>query len=124
MLTVLGSDDLLNRLYSKCFAGIINESALVRVWDKICGGSRKILAFVFFELIKALRENVLKCNNTQALKTLIEQVCSRITFTLYINFQSINFLLKFCMVLRLRIKMHPLLIRLSRIGKLINSTVK
>ncbi|XP_037946321.1 TBC1 domain family member 7 [Teleopsis dalmanni] len=68
------SNGIVDKWYFNCFAGIINESALVKVWDKICGGSRKIVVFVFIELVKAFRDAILKCTNAYEFKTLVEQV--------------------------------------------------
>ncbi|XP_022918313.1 TBC1 domain family member 7 [Onthophagus taurus] len=60
----------LEKWFGSCFAEILHQSALVRIWDKICGGSYKILVFVFAVmvlnqkhcLIKATKsEDVLKC---------------------------------------------------------------
>ncbi|XP_037815137.1 TBC1 domain family member 7 [Lucilia sericata] len=73
-LSVFSSNDLLDKWYVTCFAGVINESSLVRVWDKICGGSKKIVVFIFLELAKALSEKALKCNTRQEFKTLVEQI--------------------------------------------------
>lgn len=73
-LAVFSSNDLLDKWYVTCFAGVINESSLVRVWDKICGGSKKIVVFIFLELANALSEKAMKCNTRQEFKTLVEQV--------------------------------------------------
>lgn len=40
--------------YGSCFAGVIAKSSLIRIWDKICGGSRKIVVFVFIVLFNTL----------------------------------------------------------------------
>lgn len=55
----------LEKWYVSCFAGIISEAALVRIWDKICGGSHKILVFLFLVLFKTLRMTLLRCSNVQ-----------------------------------------------------------
>nr|XP_013097413.1 unnamed protein product [Stomoxys calcitrans] len=73
-LGVFSSDDLLDRWYITCFAGVINESTLVRVWDKICGGSRKIVVFIFLEMTKAFSKKAMKCQTIVEFKNLIEQV--------------------------------------------------
>ncbi|XP_061391941.1 TBC1 domain family member 7 [Musca vetustissima] len=73
-LDVFKSDQLLDRWYITCFAGVINESTLVRVWDKICGGSKKIVVFIFLEMAKALSDKAMKCKSSQEFKLLIEQV--------------------------------------------------
>lgn len=81
-LAVFSSNDLLDKWYVTCFAGVINESSLVRVWDKICGGSKKIVVFIFLELAKALSDKALKCNTRQEFKTLVEQVSFIFNFLL------------------------------------------
>lgn len=49
--------------YANCFASTISEPALIRIWDKICGGSRKIVVFVFLVLLKTLKMNFMRCND-------------------------------------------------------------
>lgn len=73
-LDVFNSEDLLDHWYVTCFAGVINESSLVRVWDKICGGSKKIVVFIFVELAKTLSDKALKCSTKGEFKNLVEQV--------------------------------------------------
>ncbi|TMW50521.1 hypothetical protein DOY81_004382 [Sarcophaga bullata] len=73
-LAVFSSEDLLDKWYVTCFAGVINESSLVRVWDKICGGSKKIVVFIFLELAKTLSDKALKCNTRHEFKTIVEQI--------------------------------------------------
>lgn len=34
-----------------CFAGVLTNQSIIRIWDKICGGSRKIVAFVFVTIL-------------------------------------------------------------------------
>lgn len=72
-LGVFGSEDLLDQWYITCFAGVIKGSTLVKVWDKICGGSKKIVVFIFLEMAKALSDKATKCKSSQEFKELIEQ---------------------------------------------------
>lgn len=44
-----------------CFAGIISESSLGKIWDKLTGGSCKILVFVAVVILRTLRRNLLNC---------------------------------------------------------------
>uniref|UniRef100_A0A0K2TDW8 TBC1 domain family member 7 n=2 Tax=Lepeophtheirus salmonis TaxID=72036 RepID=A0A0K2TDW8_LEPSM len=49
--------DLLNNLpirvwISRAFAGVIHENVLVKVWDKVIGGSMKILVFVAISIME------------------------------------------------------------------------
>lgn len=59
----------LEKWYTNCFAGIVSEPALIKIWDKICGGSRKIVIFLFLVILKTFRMGIMRC-------TLTEQVCS------------------------------------------------
>lgn len=40
----------LEKWYGTCFAGILPNQSLIRIWDKICGGSRKIVVYVFITM--------------------------------------------------------------------------
>lgn len=40
----------LEQWFGTCFAGVLTNQSLIRIWDKICGGSRKIVVFVFVTL--------------------------------------------------------------------------
>ncbi|KAH8363537.1 hypothetical protein KR084_011428 [Drosophila pseudotakahashii] len=69
-----GNSTLLDNWYITCFAGVICETVLVKIWDKICGGSRKIVVFLFVELVKDIRSLVLKQKSLPDVKRLIETV--------------------------------------------------
>ncbi|XP_055380955.1 TBC1 domain family member 7 [Condylostylus longicornis] len=78
IFTYLEKHNILNNLplekwYTGCFSGIISETALIRVWDKICGGSRKIVVFVLLVILKTLKINLMKCTNAQQIRELIEK---------------------------------------------------
>ncbi|XP_067626147.1 TBC1 domain family member 7 [Eurosta solidaginis] len=73
-LGVFNIGEVLEKWYVTCFAGVVTDTALVKVWDKICGGSKKIVVFIFLELVKTLRTHILNCNSINSLKTLIEKV--------------------------------------------------
>ncbi|XP_055851903.1 TBC1 domain family member 7 [Episyrphus balteatus] len=66
---------IIEEWYGTCFAGIINEVALVKVWDKICGGSKKILIFILLELLKTetFRSALLQCKTVDTMKKSIEK---------------------------------------------------
>ncbi|KAK6644580.1 hypothetical protein RUM43_000847 [Polyplax serrata] len=49
------------------FAGALNEIALVKIWDKIVGGSFKILAFVAVVIFLTLRRSIMQSNSTEPL---------------------------------------------------------
>nr|CAI5828651.1 unnamed protein product [Callosobruchus analis] len=55
----------LNKWFDCCFAGILNDSALAKIWDKICGGSNKILVYAAVTLITNLKHRLLKCTNNK-----------------------------------------------------------
>uniref|UniRef100_A0A1B0CL08 TBC1 domain family member 7 n=1 Tax=Lutzomyia longipalpis TaxID=7200 RepID=A0A1B0CL08_LUTLO len=64
----------LNRWYVTCFAGVLNESALARVWDKIIGGSYQILAFVLFKMLSKVDRCIFKCKDIDALLECIDKL--------------------------------------------------
>jgi len=47
---------------------------LVKIWDKVCGGSRKIVVFLFVELVKDIKSLILKQKTLPDFKRLIETV--------------------------------------------------
>ncbi|XP_022215261.1 TBC1 domain family member 7 [Drosophila obscura] len=65
---------LLDNWYITCFAGVICETVLVKIWDKVVGGSRKIVVFLFVELVKDIRYLILKQSSLAEVKRLIETV--------------------------------------------------
>ncbi|EDW43445.1 TBC1 domain family member 7 [Drosophila sechellia] len=69
-----GNSTLLDNWYITCFAGIICTTHLVKIWDKVCGGSRKIVVFLFVELVKDIRSSILKQTSLADVKRLIETV--------------------------------------------------
>ncbi|KAF7279151.1 hypothetical protein GWI33_007563 [Rhynchophorus ferrugineus] len=60
--------------FNRCFAGVINEDCLAKIWDKICGGCYKILAFLVFALFTTLRHHILRVNNINSIFSLITNV--------------------------------------------------
>ena len=48
-----------------CFAGVISEPSLGKIWDKLTGGSCKILVFVAVMILITLRRHLLKCLMTE-----------------------------------------------------------
>ncbi|XP_069681468.1 TBC1 domain family member 7 [Periplaneta americana] len=61
-----------------CFAGVISESSLGKIWDKLTGGSCKILVFVAVVILITLRRHLLKClmteNVLKCLNTIAEEM--------------------------------------------------
>ncbi|KAF5277145.1 hypothetical protein FQR65_LT03851 [Abscondita terminalis] len=56
---------LMEQWFDSCFAGLLKENALARIWDKLCGGSCKILVFVIVVLLTNQRHKLLRCNNSK-----------------------------------------------------------
>lgn len=64
----------LEKWYTSCFAGVIREpSCLVRVWDKICGGSRKIVVFVLIVILKTMKMSIMRSTTVQQVKEIVEK---------------------------------------------------
>lgn len=63
--------------FSTCYAGVLSNQSLVRIWDKICGGSRKIVAFVFVTLFDRLWRTTKLSNvyRVPEILTIIDNVC-------------------------------------------------
>lgn len=40
----------LDQWYGTCFAGILPNQSIIRIWDKIIGGSHKIIVYVFITM--------------------------------------------------------------------------
>lgn len=64
----------LEKWYGSFFAGVLSELAIIRIWDKICGGSIKIVIFVLIEILRTLRRRVLRCMDLKSLLECIESV--------------------------------------------------
>lgn len=64
----------LDRWYETCFAGVLAKPALVRVWDKICGGSRKIVVFVCVVMLTVLGRRIVLHRELMPVLDLIETV--------------------------------------------------
>lgn len=46
-----------------CFAGVLYEVALAKIWDKLCGGSYKIMVYVVLSIFSNLKSRLEKCND-------------------------------------------------------------
>ncbi|EDS33685.1 TBC1 domain family member 7 [Culex quinquefasciatus] len=64
----------LPKWYSSFFSGVLSELALIRIWDKICGRSNKIVIFVFIEIMRTLRRRVLRCMDLKSLLECIDSI--------------------------------------------------
>lgn len=64
----------LNKWFDCCFAGIFNENCIVKIWDKVCGGSYKILAFLVTALLNTLKHRILKLNDIEEITHYIQNI--------------------------------------------------
>ncbi|XP_072933199.1 TBC1 domain family member 7 [Epargyreus clarus] len=53
----------LTKWFNCCFAGVLDDTSLTKIWDKVCSGAPKILSFVAVMLLITLRRNILKATN-------------------------------------------------------------
>ncbi|CAG5020845.1 unnamed protein product [Parnassius apollo] len=53
----------LTKWFNCCFAGVLDDTSLPKIWDKVCSGAPKILSFVAVMLVITLRRNILKAQN-------------------------------------------------------------
>lgn len=60
--------------YQSCFSGVIAERALVRIWDRICGGSVTIVVFVLIIILITYKRNILRMKNTPEVIKMIEKL--------------------------------------------------
>lgn len=73
----------LDRWYGTCFSGVLTKLSLIRIWDKICGGSRKIVVFVFIVLFSTIWRTT-KLANTYNLSDVLKIISSvSVQCTLY-----------------------------------------
>ncbi|KAK5641638.1 hypothetical protein RI129_010185 [Pyrocoelia pectoralis] len=59
------NDLLIEKWFDSSFAGLLKETALARIWDKLCGGSCSILVFVVIILLTNQRHKLLRCNDSK-----------------------------------------------------------
>ncbi|XP_054280485.1 TBC1 domain family member 7 [Macrosteles quadrilineatus] len=53
----------MDRWFGRCFAGVLHDTSLIRVWDKIIGGSYRVMIFVCSVLLTTMRRVLLTCAN-------------------------------------------------------------
>lgn len=63
----------LDKWYGSCFAGVLAKPSLIPIWDKICGGSKRILIFVFLILFDTLWRTT-KLPNTTDISDILKMV--------------------------------------------------
>lgn len=66
----------LEQWYGTCFAGVLTNQSIIRIWDKICGGSRKIVVFVFVTIFNCIWRTTKLSSATQVseILTIIDNV--------------------------------------------------
>ncbi|GJQ76001.1 hypothetical protein Trydic_g18055 [Trypoxylus dichotomus] len=64
----------LKQWFNCCFAGILNENALGKIWDKVCGGSHKILVFVVIVLFMNQRHKLMKVHSVEKAVECLSQI--------------------------------------------------
>ncbi|XP_041985186.1 TBC1 domain family member 7 [Aricia agestis] len=55
----------LTKWFNCCFAGVLDDTSLTKIWDKVCAGAPKILSFVAVMLVITLRRNILKAKTKE-----------------------------------------------------------
>lgn len=60
--------------YTSCFANVLHIQALIRIWDKICGGSIKIVPFVLIVILITYKRNILRMNDSSSVIQQIENI--------------------------------------------------
>ncbi|EFA10139.1 TBC1 domain family member 7 [Tribolium castaneum] len=53
----------LDSWFDCCFAGTLNDMVLGRIWDKIMGGSYKILVYTTVVILTSLKHKIMRCTN-------------------------------------------------------------
>jgi hypothetical protein len=55
----------LHTWFCRGFAGVLHESALARLWDKVASGAIKVLAFVIVALVEAKKIQLMACQTAK-----------------------------------------------------------
>ncbi|XP_045780518.1 TBC1 domain family member 7 isoform X1 [Maniola jurtina] len=64
----------LTKWFNCCFAGVIDDTSLTKIWDKICSGAPKILSFVAVMLVVTLRRNILKAKTEEEVLKCVSEI--------------------------------------------------
>ncbi|XP_059045584.1 TBC1 domain family member 7 [Achroia grisella] len=64
----------LTKWFNCCFAGVLDDTSLTKIWDKICSGAPKILSFVAVMLVITLRRNILKAKNPDEVLKCVSEI--------------------------------------------------
>ncbi|XP_053619415.1 TBC1 domain family member 7 [Plodia interpunctella] len=60
--------------FNCCFAGILDETSLAKIWDKLCSGAPKILSFAAVMLVITLRRNILKAKSAEEVFQCVSEI--------------------------------------------------
>lgn len=58
--------------YCSCFAGLLKDPALAKIWDKLVGGSCKILVFVAIKILTTMRRRLILLDSSDAV---VDSLC-------------------------------------------------
>lgn len=64
----------LTKWFNCCFAGILDDTSLAKIWDKICSGASKILSFTAVMLVITLRRNIMKAKTCEEVLKCVSQI--------------------------------------------------
>jgi len=64
----------LDQWFGQCFAGFIYEASLVRIWDKVVGGSAQIIIFLAIALLIHFRHSILQCKTSDEINRCIDKM--------------------------------------------------
>ncbi|KAL1491548.1 hypothetical protein ABEB36_012128 [Hypothenemus hampei] len=86
---------LLAKWFNCCFAGIFHDNCIIKIWDKICGGSYKILSYLAVYSLVLLKVRIWKMTDpvsiTQCIRNITEETADTIvtkTIDMWQNYSS------------------------------------
>lgn len=92
---VFHSSSVLEKWYKTCFSRAITPHLLMRIWDKLVGGSQLILIYLLMEIMKTFQESLSLCESEANIKNLVEQVTVLLT--------NIHFNIKYLLLCRTKV---------------------
>ncbi|KAJ0170672.1 hypothetical protein K1T71_013444 [Dendrolimus kikuchii] len=64
----------LTKWFNCCFAGVLDDTSLAKIWDKVCSGAPKILSFAAVMLVITLRRNILRAKTSEEVLKCVSQI--------------------------------------------------
>ncbi|KAL4703366.1 hypothetical protein ACJJTC_015444 [Scirpophaga incertulas] len=64
----------LTKWFNCGFAGILDDTSLTKIWDKLCSGAPKILSFVAVMLVITLRRSIMKAHSVEEVLKCISEI--------------------------------------------------